>query len=157
MINKVMLIGNLGRDPEVRHLDQNKSVARLAVATNENYKDKDGNWQTNTEWHTVNAWRGLAEYAEKYLKKGAQVYVEGKLRTRQYTDPNGVEKYSTEVEALTLRSLDRIERSATGEIQAASNQVAGSVPSPAIPNTKKENETTDFLADTDGSEDDLPF
>lgn len=152
-----MLIGNLGRDPEVRHLDQNKSVARLAVATNENYKDKDGNWQTNTEWHTVNAWRGLAEYCEKYLKKGSQVYVEGKLRTRQYTDPNGVEKYSTEVEALSIRSLDRIERSATGEVQSSTPQVAAATPKAAAPNTAKGNEANDFLADTDGGEDDLPF
>ncbi|HPN71697.1 MAG TPA: single-stranded DNA-binding protein, partial [Saprospiraceae bacterium] len=73
MINKVTLIGNLGRDPEVRHLENGSSVARLAIATNENYRDKEGNWQTNTEWHNVIAWRALADTAEKQLKKGSMV------------------------------------------------------------------------------------
>ena len=107
MINKVTLIGNLGKDPEVRHLENGSSVARLAIATNESYRDKEGNWQNNTEWHNVIAWRALAETAEKQLKKGSMVYVEGKLRTRSYKDNNGVEKFTTEVEANILRSLDR--------------------------------------------------
>lgn len=111
MINKVTLIGNLGKDPEVKHLENNSSVARLALATNENYRDKEGNWQTMTEWHTVIAWRSLADTAEKQLKKGSMVYVEGKLRSRQYKDNNGIERYVTEVEANVLKSLEKREKS----------------------------------------------
>jgi single-strand DNA-binding protein len=111
MINKVTLIGHLGKDPEIRHFENGGSVARLTVATSDSYKDKDGNWQNQTEWHNVTAWRALAESAEKYLKKGNLVFVEGKLSTRKYTDSNGVEKYATEVIANTLRSLERREKS----------------------------------------------
>jgi len=111
MINKVTLIGNLGKDPEVRHLESGAVVARLTVATNESYKDKQGEWQTVTEWHTVTAWRALAERAEKYMKKGGMVYVEGKLSTRKWQDQNGNDRYTTEIVAQTLRSLEKRERS----------------------------------------------
>ncbi len=110
MINRVTLIGNLGKDPEVKHLESGAVVARLTVATNENYRDKQGEWQTSTEWHTVTAWRGLAERAEKYMKKGGMVYVEGKLQTRKWQDQNGNDRYTTEVLAQTLRTLERRER-----------------------------------------------
>ena len=113
MINKVLLIGNLGRDPEVRKLDNGASVAKFSVATNENYRDKAGEWQTITEWHNVVAWRGLAERAEKQLKKGSMVYVEGKLTTRKWQDQNGNDRYSTDVVALQLRSLERRESSSS--------------------------------------------
>ncbi|MDA9774586.1 single-stranded DNA-binding protein, partial [Saprospiraceae bacterium] len=82
MINKVMLIGNIGQDPEVKHLESGSVVARFSVATNENYKDKSGEWQTITEWHSVTCWRALAELVERTYKKGMMVYVEGKLTTR---------------------------------------------------------------------------
>jgi single-strand DNA-binding protein len=111
MINKVTLVGNLGKDPEVKHLESGSSVARIKLATNESYRDKDGNWQNLTEWHTVIAWRELAKKAEKDLKKGSLVYVEGKLRTRSYKDSAGIEKLITEVEAVMLKSLDKRERS----------------------------------------------
>jgi single-strand DNA-binding protein len=111
MINKVTLIGNLGKDPEVRHLESGSAVARITLATNESYKDKDGAWQSQTEWHTVVAWRNLAEKAEKELKKGSLVYVDGRLKSRQYKDSSGIERYITEVEALTLKSLDKKEKS----------------------------------------------
>ncbi len=114
MINKVTLIGNLGKDPEVRHLENGASVARFSVATNESYKDKAGEWQNRTEWHIVVVWRYLAELAERDLKKGSMVYVEGRLRTRTYQDSNGVEKSITEVEGQILRALDRRERSGDG-------------------------------------------
>ncbi|MEP6647152.1 MAG: single-stranded DNA-binding protein [Saprospiraceae bacterium] len=107
MVNKVILIGNLGRDPEVRYLEGNIAVAKFSVATNESYKDKKGDWQTATEWHDVVAWRALAERAEKQLKKGSQVYVEGKLTHRKYQDKDGIEKYVTEVVANSFRILDR--------------------------------------------------
>lgn len=107
MVNKVILIGNLGRDPEVRYLEGNVAVAKFSVATNESYKDKKGDWQTNTEWHDVVAWRALAERAEKQLKKGSQVFVEGKLTHRKYQDKDGNDKYVTEVVASHFRVLDR--------------------------------------------------
>ena len=109
MINKVMLIGNLGKDPEVRHLEGGSAVARFSIATNENYQDRNGEWQTQTEWHNVVAWRALAERAEKQLKKGSLVYLEGKLTTRKWQDQNGNDRYTTEVVARTLRILERRE------------------------------------------------
>lgn len=115
MINKVTLIGNLGRDPEMRFLEGNVAVAKFSVATNENYRDKNGDWQTNTEWHEVVAWRGLAERAEKQLHKGSLVYVEGKLTHRKYQDKEGNDRYTTEVVANTLRLLDRRESKSEGD------------------------------------------
>lgn len=122
MINKVTLIGNVGKDPEVKHLESGQVVARFSVATNENYKDKEGNWQKQTEWHTVTCWREMAKNAESYMRKGRLVYIEGRLRTRKYTDANGVEKYATEVEAQTLKYLDKIE---TGAMSGVVNESTG--------------------------------
>lgn len=107
MINKVVLIGNLGKDPEVRYLEGNIAVARFSLATNESYKDKKGDWQTATEWHDIVCWRQLAERAEKQLKKGSQIYLEGKLTHRKYQDKDGNDRYVTEVVANTIRLLDR--------------------------------------------------
>ena len=107
MVNKVILIGNLGRDPEIRYLEGNVAVAKFSVATNESYKDKKGDWQTVTEWHDVVAWRALAERAEKQLKKGSQVFIEGKLTHRKYQDKDGNDRYVTEVIAASFRVLDR--------------------------------------------------
>lgn len=107
MINKVILIGNLGRDPEIRHLESGASVATFSIATNENYRDKAGEWQTITQWHNIVAWRHLAEQAERRLKKGSMVFIEGKLTTRQYQDKDNNTRYVTEVVANLMRPLDR--------------------------------------------------
>jgi len=96
-VNKVILVGNLGKDPEVRYTSNSIPVASFSLATTEYYKDKNGNRQEITEWHNIVAWRNLAELAEKYLKKGKQVYVEGKLRSRSWDDKDGNKKYTTEV------------------------------------------------------------
>ena len=96
-INKVILVGNLGKDPEVRYLDNGVAVANFSLATTENYKNKEGERVSQTEWHNVVLWRGLAEVAEKYLKKGASVYIEGKIKTRKWEDKEGITRYSTEV------------------------------------------------------------
>lgn len=104
-VNKVILVGNLGKDPEVRHLEGGNSVANFTLATNEYYKDKQGARVERTEWHNISAWRGLAELAEKYLKKGTQVYVEGKLRTRQYQDKDNQTRYITEIIAEEISLL----------------------------------------------------
>jgi len=104
-VNKVILVGNLGKDPEVRHLEGGVSVAHLTLATNDYYKDKQGNRVERTEWHNISAWRGLADMADKYLKKGQQVYIEGKLRTRQYQDKDQQTRYITEIIADEISML----------------------------------------------------
>ena len=104
-VNKVILVGNLGKDPEVRHLENNVAVATFSVATSESYKDKTGQRVEKTEWHNVVLWRGLAEVAEKFLKKGQMVYIEGKLRTRNYQDKEGQTKYATEIVADQMTML----------------------------------------------------
>ncbi|WP_109833208.1 single-stranded DNA-binding protein [Reichenbachiella versicolor] len=96
-VNKVILLGNLGRDPEVRHLENGRAVANFSIATSETYKNKAGERVTNTEWHNVVLWTPLAEIAERFLKKGNQVYIEGKLTSRSYEDKEGITKYITEV------------------------------------------------------------
>jgi single-strand DNA-binding protein len=97
-VNKVILVGNLGKDPEVRHLENGAAVANFSIATSETYKDrKTGEKVSQTEWHNIVAWRGLAEIAERYLKKGHKVYIEGKLKTRSWQDQDGNNRYSTEV------------------------------------------------------------
>jgi single-strand DNA-binding protein len=105
-VNKVILVGNLGKDPEVRHLESGAVVANFPLATSETYKDrKTGERITQTEWHNVVIWRGLAEVAEKYLKKGSSVYVEGKLRTRSWDDKDGNKRYTTEIVADNMTML----------------------------------------------------
>tara|TARA_Y200000002_G_scaffold1837_1_gene1793 strand:- start:2425 stop:2808 length:384 start_codon:yes stop_codon:yes gene_type:complete len=106
-VNKVILIGNLGKDPEVRYLDNGVAVANISLATSENYKNKDGEKVTQTEWHDIVLWRGLAEVAEKYLKKGSSVYIEGKLRTNKWVDKDENTRYKTEVLADKLTMLGR--------------------------------------------------
>jgi len=96
-VNRVILLGNLGKDPEIRHLENGRARASFTLATNEFYKNKEGEKVTNTEWHNVVLWSPLAEIAEKYLTKGKQVYIEGKLTNRSYTDKEGQAKYITEV------------------------------------------------------------
>jgi len=109
MVNKVTLIGNLGKDPEIRRLETGAAVGKFSIATNESYRDKSGEWQTQTEWHDVVVWNAMAERAERDLKKGKLVYVEGKLTHRKYTDKNDIERYITEVRALTYRLLEKRE------------------------------------------------
>ena len=117
MINKVILIGNLGRDPEIRRLESGVAVGKFSVATNKSYQDKQGNWQTNTEWHNIVVWRGLAERAERQIKKGSLVYIEGELTHRSYKDKDGNDRYITEIVANTLRILDK--RESSGSFQDA--------------------------------------
>jgi single-strand DNA-binding protein len=114
MINKVILVGNLGKDPDIRTLENGTKVGTFSVATNESYKDKNDQWQTLTEWHNVVVWRGLAERAERELKKGGMVYIEGKLTHRRYQDKDGVERSITEIVANTCNSLEKREKSAAG-------------------------------------------
>jgi single-strand DNA-binding protein len=106
-LNKVSLIGNLGKEPEFQVLEGGISVAKFSLATTETFKDKNGQNHSDTEWHTVVLWRNLADLAHQYLKKGSSVYVEGKLKTRSYDTPNGEKRYVTEVIAEQLIMLDK--------------------------------------------------
>lgn len=118
-LNKVMLIGNVGKDPEPRHLENGIMFVSITVATSERYKDRNGEVKEQTEWHNVVCWRNLAEIVEKYVRKGTQVYIEGKLRSRSWEDQNGQKKYVTEVVADTLRLLGRKSEQPTGGTPAA--------------------------------------
>ena len=115
-LNKAMLIGNVGQDPTVRYLDGNSSnganakVATFTLATTERYRDRSGNLQENTEWHNIVAWRGLADTVERFVKKGSQLYIEGHLRSRSWTDQAGQKRYITEIVADTLQLLNRKDR-----------------------------------------------
>ena len=104
-VNKVILIGNLGKDPEVKYLDNGVAVANFSLATTEKYKNKEGEKVSQTEWHNIVLWRGLAEVAEKYLKKGASVYIEGKIKTRKWEDKDGNTRYNTEILADNITML----------------------------------------------------
>src|ERR1700704_427279 len=106
-VNRVMLIGNLGKDPDVQHLEGNIAVAKFSLATTETFKDRAGKLISQTEWHTVVLWRGLAELAQKYLHKGSLVYIEGRLRTRSWEDKEGNKKFATEVVGDNLIMLDK--------------------------------------------------
>lgn len=137
-INKVILVGNVGKDPEIRHLDSGVSVASFPLATSETYKDKSGQRVTNTEWHNIVLWRGLADIAEKYVKKGNPLYIEGKIRTRSWDDKDGNKRYTTEIIADNMQML--------GAKQ--SNEEAASAP---------ENASTEDIENIPAEDDDLPF
>lgn len=158
MINKVILIGNLGNDPEIRHLENGAAVAKMSVATNENYRDKAGEWQTQTEWHDVIMWRQMAERAQQQLKKGSQVYVEGKLTHRSWEDKDGNKRKTTEVVANSFRIMGRREGSGNSNYFPSEEPArAASAPPPSgaqasSPASSGGNEDGPVVAD-----DDLPF
>lgn len=112
-VNKVILIGRIGKDPEIRYTNDSTPVANFSIATSESYKDKNGERQESTEWHNIVAWKKLAEICEKFLTKGKLVYVEGELRTRSWEDKDGNKKYATEIVADNLTMLDKKENEAT--------------------------------------------
>ncbi len=147
-VNKVILVGNVGKDPEVRHLDTGVAVANFPLATSESYTAKNGDKVSNTEWHNIVLWRGLADVAEKWVKKGDQLYIEGKIRTRSYDDKEGNKRYMTEIYGDTMRMLGK--KSSPSEQSSNTSTATTSVPpteqKPVAP------ETND-----DSGEDDLPF
>lgn len=129
-VNKVIIVGNLGRDPETRYMPNGEAVTNIAVATSESWKDKNtGEKKELTEWHRITFYRKLAEVAGQYLKKGSQVYVEGKLQTRKWTDKDGVERYTTEIIADTMQMLGS--RQGMGGGAPMDDDYASSAPAPA--------------------------
>jgi single-strand DNA-binding protein len=145
-VNKVILIGNLGKDPEVRHLENGAVVANFPLATSESYTDKNGNRVENTDWHDIVLWRGLAEVAEKYVRKGHKVYIEGKLKKRSWQDKEGNTRYTTEVVADELTMLNRPDQNESQRSAPYSNQGTPQQPS-----------QIDNIINKDGENDDLPF
>ena len=132
-VNKVILLGNLGKDPEIRRLDDGRGVANFSLATSETYKNKSGEKVTNTEWHNIVLWSPLADIAENYLKKGSQVYIEGKISNRSYEDKDGVKKYISEVVGREITLLGR------------------------PPEQQENSQTSSFENKKKSEEDDLPF
>lgn len=145
-VNKVILVGNLGIDPEIRTLESGAKVARLRIATSESYTNKEGIKVENTEWHTVTMWRALADIAEKYLEKGKQVYIEGKLRTRSWKDSDGNDRYSTEIVADNMQMLGR---PGGGQNQDSQQQAA--------PRQQSSSQQSSPVNQGSAEEDDLPF
>ncbi|MBN4081779.1 single-stranded DNA-binding protein [bacterium AH-315-C07] len=151
-LNKVMLIGRLGSDPEVRYLEDGTCVANFNVATSESYTNKNGDKVESTEWHRIVVWRKLAEIAEKYLTKGKLVYIEGKLQTRKWQDKDGNDKYTTEVRALEFQMLDRSDKTATTD---QGDESDNAVSEPKVETA--EPVTADAPVAQDAPDDDLPF
>ncbi len=145
-VNKVILVGNVGKDPEIRHLDSGVAVASFSLATSESYNAKNGERVTTTEWHNIVLWRGLAEVVEKYVKKGSRLYLEGKITSRQY-EKDGQTKYFTEIVANNMVMLDS--RNTQKEPSDNSGQATGAA-EPVSTINKPE-------VDDAGGDEDLPF
>lgn len=143
-VNKVILIGRLGKDPEVRKINVTTTVCNFPLATNESYKNQDGTYTEQTEWHNIVMWRGVAERAERILKKGNTIFVEGKLRTRSWEDKENHKRYTTEIVVENFQLLDKREQSGTGTPTNSENK------------TEQDTKVTDILEDS-GLNDDLPF
>ena len=153
-INKVILVGHLGRDPEMRYTQSEVAVCSFSLATSETYRDRNsGEKVTQTEWHNIILWRKLAETAGKYLRKGSQVYIEGKLRTRKWEDQNGATKYTTEVVADTMQMLDKRESSSAPAPTAAAQPAQPSQPAHSAQPTQPAPEASNQASEPD----DLPF
>lgn len=142
-VNKVIILGNLGIDPEVRTLESGAKLARLRIATSESYTNREGQKVENTEWHNVTVWRQLADIAEKYLAKGRQVYIEGKLQTRSWKDPEGNDRYATEIVGERLQLIGGRPDSGDSQYQSQSQT--------STPSGQKQSQ------DSGDASDDLPF
>ena len=145
-VNKVILVGNVGKDAEVRYIDNGVAVATFSLATSETYTSKSGEKVTTTEWHNIVAWRGLGEFAGKYIQKGRQLYIEGRIKSRSYEDKDGVKKYITEILADSIQLLGRKEPGEGGSASPAND-----FPQPQSQQNNSEN------FDAGDTVDDLPF
>ncbi|MEB2778971.1 single-stranded DNA-binding protein [Algoriphagus persicinus] len=150
-VNKVILLGNLGADPEVKYLEGDKAVANLRLATTESYKDRSGNRVDQTEWHDLEMWDGQAKIAEQYLKKGSQIYVEGKIKTDKWQDEQGQNRYRTKIRVISFTMLggkpDSQEDTGAPQQSTQHRPTTSSPPSPP--------KAQEMVSDTE--DDDLPF
>ena len=149
-VNKVILVGNLGNDPEVRYMPNGEAVANLSIATSESWKDKQGQLQERTEWHKLTAYRKLAEIIGEYVKKGSRLYVEGKLQTRKWQDQQGNDRYTTEVIISEMQMLGGNENKGAGSAQQQSQ------PAPKQPKPQQQAQKPPGEPDFD-FDDDIPF
>lgn len=158
-LNKAMIIGRLGADPEVRYTQSNTAVATLSVATNERYKDNNGEWNERTEWHRVVAWGRLAEICQQYLKKGSQVYIEGPIQTRQWEGNDGQTRYTTEIKAREMKMLDSRSDSMNMDSGGSFNQERQPAGGKSSSNTGSQpvGNNVDLNDKFDDMDDDLPF
>jgi len=151
-VNKVILIGNLGKDPEIKYTPSGVPVAKFSLATNERYKDKSGEWQDRTEWHNIIAWQRLAEIVGEYVKKGSKVYIEGRLQTSSWEDKqSGEKKYRTEIVAHDLVLLSGRSES-EGESRSRSAVAAG-----ASGMDQRPQQSEEFHQETGITDEDIPF
>ncbi|NJN24885.1 MAG: single-stranded DNA-binding protein [Cyclobacteriaceae bacterium] len=150
-VNKVILIGNLGSDPEVRHLSSGSVVANFNIATSESYTNKNGEKVSQTEWHRIELWDGLAKVAEQYLKKGQMVYVEGKLKTENWQDSDGNNRTTTRVRGLSMTMLG-----GKGSNESSGGEYENNMPE-SKPQQNASQPKSDTLPQTQDEEDDLPF
>lgn len=144
-LNKILLIGNLGRDPEIRYTPEGTPVANFSIATSENWTDKSGTRQEHTEWHNIVAWNRLADLCQKYLTKGRQVYIEGRVRTREWNDRDGNKRRTTEVIATQMVLLGSRSQGTDAGIQ------------PMETATRATSEKEDNFMDSDITDNDIPF
>jgi len=151
-VNKAILIGHLGKDPEVRYMPSGEAVANVTLATSETWKDKNGEKQEKTEWHNIVFYKRLAEIAGEYLKKGSQIYVEGRITTEKWQDKEGKDRYTTKIVANEMKMLDRKSTGGSFEVvenkQAASSSGSSAAPAKAAPAAK---------SSFDNFDDDIPF
>ena len=167
-VNKVILVGNLGRDPEMRHTQSGRPVANFTLATNERWRDRDGQQQERTEWHRIVLWDRLAEVATDYLAKGRQVYIEGRIQTREWEDRDGNKRYTTEIVGLNMQMLGRrgeggyeaAGSSAPPSEDPASQDPASQDPAsqdPASQDPASQDPASQDPAPSTGADDDIPF
>jgi single-strand DNA-binding protein len=157
-VNKVILVGNVGKDPETRYLEGGTVVTRFSLATSEVYRNRDGEKITNTEWHNIVLWRGLAEVAEKYVKKGSQLYIEGRIRNRSYTDKEGNTRYTTDIIGDNMQMLGKRSDESTDQQNEQNEQKEKQ--SFATSNNKdaqSKDDVYDQLNEGPNEADDLPF
>ena len=156
-VNKVILIGNLGSDPEVRYLESGSAVAKFSIATTESYTNKNGERVDNTEWHRIELWEGLAKVAEKYLKKGSQVYIEGRIRTDNWTDKEGQQKSGVTIRANSLTMLGAAPGSNPGGDNNGNQGYAPSTAPRANQAPRAADPVPPSMASGSNDDDDLPF
>lgn len=172
-VNKVILVGNVGKDPETRYLDESTAITKFPLATSETYKNRNGERVSNTEWHNIVLWRGLAQVAEKYVKKGTQIYIEGRIKTRSYDDADGNRKYITEIVGDQMQLLGRRPDDGSGagmQDGAAQPASTGQVSTPQVsqeqsqtpsadkgPSQSPPKDSGDPFDAGDNGPDDLPF
>ncbi len=154
-VNKVILVGNVGKDPETKYLEGGTAVCSFPLATSETYRNRDGEKVTTTEWHNVVLWRGLAGVAEKYVKKGSQLYIEGRIRSRSWEDRDGNKRYTTEIVGDNMQMLGK-RADDTGLQQEASGTTQVSTPQ-AVPEKSSQENNFNDLGEEPGGSDDLPF